>query len=194
MTSAPLPLAAAKADARRAAFARRREAHAALGPAPAPATGTLIQAIRDALPEGGVVSGFLPIRTEIDPRPAMAALHAEGVRICVPVVRGEGLALAFREWTPDAALEAGPFGAQVPAAGAWLTPEAVIAPLVAYDDARMRLGYGGGFYDRTLAALAEAAGAPVPAIGFAFSAQRSTVPLPSEATDRPLDRVVTELG
>ncbi len=79
----------------------------------------------------------------------------------------------------------------MPEAGEWLTPAALIVPLVAYDGALIRLGYGGGFYDRTLERLRAEAHAP--AIGFAYAAQRAEG-LPREATDQPLDAVVTEAG
>lgn len=178
-------LAQAKTEARRDAYARRKAAHAALGPAPRAATEALLALLADDPAQ--VVSAYLPIRTEIDPRPAMAALHLTGRRLCVPVIDGNGLPLRFREWTPDAALVDGPFGAAVPAEGAWLTPQLLIAPLVAFDDDLMRLGYGGGFYDRTMAGLPSAR-----AVGFAFAAQRSVTALPRESTDRALSAVVTE--
>jgi len=181
-----------KAAARRAAFARRRAAHAALAgsEAEAAACAALADEILAAAPR--VVSGYMPIRAEIDPIPAMTALAARGLRLCVPVIAGAGLPLRFREWTPQAEMTEGPFGACVPAAGDWLTPEALIVPLVAFDAALARLGYGGGFYDRTLAALR--ARGPVRAVGFAFAAQRADAPLPRERTDQPLDAVVTEQG
>lgn len=85
----------------------------------------------------------------------------------------------------------GPFGAQVPRAGVWVTPDVVIVPLVAFDRKGGRLGYGGGFYDRTLEGLR--AQAPVVAIGYAFAAQEAE-DLPLEPTDQPLDMIVTEAG
>jgi 5-formyltetrahydrofolate cyclo-ligase len=97
----------------------------------------------------------------------------------------------FREWTPGCALIEGPFKAMIPERGDWLTPEALIVPLVAFDAALNRLGYGGGFYDRTLAKLRAAA--PVEAIGFAFAGQELPR-VPADATDQPLDAVVTETG
>ncbi len=176
-----------KADLRRAAFAERKVAHAQAATAVPDATARLLREIGEA--RGRVISGYMPIRTELDPVPAMAALHAEGARICVPVIAGRGLPLDFREWRPGAPLEEGPFGAMVPAGGAWLVPEILIVPLVAFDRGLNRLGYGGGFYDRTLALLRRERG--VRAIGFAFAAQE--VPrLPAEPTDQALDAVVTE--
>ena len=86
---------------------------------------------------------------------------------------------------------AGVFGAAIPEVGDWMTPEIVIVPLVAFDRAGGRLGYGGGFYDRTLEGLRAAR--PTLAIGFAYAGQEAEG-LPLEATDQPLDMVVTEAG
>lgn len=135
-----------------------------------------------------MLAGYMPMRGEADPLPAMAA-HRGGV--CVPVIVARGAPLAFRAWTPDAAMVAGDFGALVPAEGAWCVPEVLIVPLLAFDGRGMRLGYGGGFYDRTLAGLR--AGGAVLAVGLAFGAQE--VPeVPTEPTDAPLDAVLTEAG
>jgi 5-formyltetrahydrofolate cyclo-ligase len=109
----------------------------------------------------------------------------------VPVITGKGLPLQFRLWEPDCAMIAGPFGAQVPATGDWMTPQILIVPLVAFSRTGGRLGYGGGFYDRTLESLR--ARGPVLAIGFAYAAQEDP-DLPLEPTDQPLDLIVTEQG
>ncbi len=176
-----------KADARAAAFARRAEAHGAVDPSPA--LDLLLAELTGA--GGNVVAGYMAMRTEIDPAPVMRRLHAEGARICVPVIEGKDQPLKFREWTPGCALEDGPFGAKVPAEGDWLEPDALIVPLVAFDARLNRLGYGGGFYDRTLEGLR--ARKPVAAIGFAYAAQEADA-LPLEPTDQPLNALVTEKG
>jgi len=181
------PIAEAKAAARLAAFARRKVAREALGPAPVAATEALLRAF--ARESAATVSAYMPIRTEIDPRPALAALHAEGRRLCLPVVEGPGRPLRFRAWAPGDTLVPGVFGAPAPAAGDWVTPEALIVPLAAYDSLGYRLGYGGGFYDRTLADLPGAR-----ALGFAYADQFAPEPLPREATDVPLAAIATEDG
>jgi 5-formyltetrahydrofolate cyclo-ligase len=137
---------------------------------------------------GRTLAGYMAMRTEIDPMPAMAAMAGEG-RVCVPVIAGKGKPLRFREWSPEADMSDGPFGARVPAAGDWLEPEVLIVPLVAFDRGGNRLGYGGGFYDRTLERLRAAR--PTLAIGFAWAAQEAEA-LPLEPTDQPLDMIVTE--
>jgi 5-formyltetrahydrofolate cyclo-ligase len=179
-----MTMAEVKAEARRAAMAQRAVAHAAgqQGQAAAHLAGVL------AGHAGRVLSGYMPMRTEIDPLPAMAG-HLGPV--CVPVIAGKGLPLRFREWHPGSEMVDGPFGARVPAAGDWLEPQVLIVPLLAFDAAGFRLGYGGGFYDRTLEGLR--ARGPVVAIGYAFGAQEAAE-VPREPTDQPLDLIVTEAG
>jgi len=176
---------ARKAAAREAAAVRRAEAPAHHRHAAAAALAARVGGL-----EGHVVSAYLPIRSEADPLPAMAAL-AERNRVCVPVIAGRGRPLSFREWRPGCRLVEGPFRVMIPEAGAVLAPDTLIVPLLAFDADLYRLGYGGGFYDRTLAALR--AGGPVHAIGFAYAAQE-TADLPLEPTDQPLDEIVTEAG
>ncbi|KAF0675403.1 5-formyltetrahydrofolate cyclo-ligase [Profundibacterium mesophilum] len=175
-----------KAALRAICAARRAEAHAA-APAGAgvAALGTLL-----ARQKGRVMSGYLPIRDEIDPRGAMA-LAVRHSAVGVPVIEAARRPLRFREWTPDAALVPGPFGVMIPQAGEWLVPEVLVLPLLAFDAQGNRLGYGGGYYDRTLAVLRRAG--PVIAIGFAYAAQQVDR-VPAEPTDQPLDMIVTEAG
>jgi 5-formyltetrahydrofolate cyclo-ligase len=109
----------------------------------------------------------------------------------VPVIVAAATPLKFREWGLGVAMVAGDFGALIPAEGAWVTPQVVIVPLLAFDARGFRLGYGGGFYDRTLQGLR--AKGPVLAIGFAFEAQEVDA-VPIDAFDQKLDLVVTEKG
>ncbi len=173
----------AKAEARAAAFARRAEAFAA---GQGQAAAILAEVLKAEA--GRVLSGYMPMRSEIDPLPAMAAHQGP---VCVPVIEGKGLPLRFRAWTPGARMVEGAFKALIPAEGDWLVPEVLIVPLLAFDARGYRLGYGGGFYDRTLAGLR--AQGPVLAIGFAFAAQE-VGDLPVDAFDQRLDAVVTERG
>lgn len=174
-----------KPAARKAAFAARAAADRQGMEA---ANRHLEAAIRAA--PGEIVSGYWPIRTEIDPRPAMEAL-ATTHTLCLPVVAGNGRPLIFRRWQPGAMLEEGAYGAAVPADPVEVTPSVLIVPLAAFDAAGYRLGYGGGFYDRTLETLRQTG--PVIAIGFAFGAQQVNA-VPREPTDQPLDLIVTETG
>jgi len=178
-----------KAIARTAGFERRKVAHAERGECASRATEHLVSYLAD---KGAklVISGYMPIRTEIDVLPAMEALHGAGHRICVPVIVRAGLPLSFREWTPDCAMVNGPFGAKVPESGDWLAPEVLIVPLVSFDMQGFRLGYGGGYYDRSLELLRKKK--PTLAVGYAYSGQMGVVPV--EATDQRLDAMVTEGG
>lgn len=172
----------AKAAARKAAILRRKAALAAGGSEAAAAR--LAQLL--APHAGKVLAGYMPMRSEIDPLPAMAGHRGP---VSVPVIAGKGLPLRFREWGPTSPMVAGEFGALIPQTGDWLVPEVLIVPLLAFDRRGFRLGYGGGFYDRTLEGLR--ARGPVTAIGFAFAAQE-LAEVPVEPTDQPLDLIVTE--
>ncbi|MFN3721419.1 MAG: 5-formyltetrahydrofolate cyclo-ligase [Paracoccaceae bacterium] len=172
-----------KTVARQAAFAARKAAFAA-------GQGQAAELLADVLGayRGAVLAGYMPMRTEIDPLPAMAAHQGP---VGVPVIIGRGTPLRFREWSPGSIMMAGDFGALIPEDGGWLEPEVLIVPLLAFDAGGYRLGYGGGFYDRTLERLR--ARGRVLAVGFAFAAQE-VVAVPVEATDQRLDMIVTEQG
>jgi 5-formyltetrahydrofolate cyclo-ligase len=178
-----IALTDAKAAARKVAFARRKAAFTA-------GQGQAAELLADVLAgfRGRALAGYMPMRTEIDPLPAMAAHQGP---VGVPVILAAATPLRFREWSPGCALMEGDFGAQIPVEGVWIDPEVVIVPLLAFDAAGYRLGYGGGFYDRTLEGLR--ARHHTIAIGFAFSAQEVSA-VPIEATDQPLDLIVTETG
>lgn len=180
-----MTLEAQKAAARKAAFARRKAAYETAAPA---ACGVLSELL--AGHRGVPLAGYVPIRTEIDPLAAMAEASAYGL-VGVPVIQGAAQPLQFSQWEPGIPLRDGPFGARVPMVDAWIVPQIVIVPLVAFDRRGGRLGYGGGFYDRTLEGLR--ARGPVLAVGFAFAAQEAEA-LPLEETDQPLDMIVTEAG
>jgi len=142
---------------------------------------------------GHTVAGYWPMGDELDPRPLMEALAHRGVHVALPAVAEREAPLTFRRWWPGQPLEPGPHGtAHPPEREQAVTPDILLVPLLAFDDAGYRLGYGGGYYDRTLAAL-EGCGHPVLAVGVAYSDQRDPT-LPREAHDRPLDWLVTESG
>ena len=172
-----------KAAARAEAFARRAEAFAQ-------GQGQAAEILADFLAphKGKVLSGYMPMRSEIDPLPAMAVHQGP---VGVPVIVAKAAPLRFREWSPGCKLVEGTFKALVPEEGAWLEPEVVIVPMLAWDRRGYRLGYGGGFYDRTLELLR--ARGPVLAVGFAFAAQEMAE-VPIDQFDQRLDAVVTEKG
>jgi 5-formyltetrahydrofolate cyclo-ligase len=136
-------------------------------------------------PPGAVVAGFWPLPGEIDIRPLLETLHGRGHEIVLPVTPARGEALTFRLWTPGAELVRERFGTVRPT-GAEKRPDCLFVPLLAFDRAGRRLGYGGGYYDRTLAALPGAV-----AIGCAFAAQE-VENVPVNPHDIPLHGVATE--
>ena len=173
----------AKAALRATMAARRSAAHAITDVASA--TARLLEAIGLT----GPVAAYWPMRSEIDPRAALVALHARGATLALPVVVARATPLGFRRWQPGAPLVPGGFGTQVPDVDDPVDPAVLIVPLLAFDRVGRRLGYGGGFYDRTLAALR--ARGPVRAVGFAYAAQE--VPdVPHTIDDQRLDLIVTE--
>jgi 5,10-methenyltetrahydrofolate synthetase len=139
---------------------------------------------------GTVLAGYWPIRGEPDLRAALAGLQAGGVTLALPVVETRAAPLVFRRWVPGERLLRGDWGIPVPAPGAdRLQPDIVLAPCLGWDDGCFRLGWGGGYFDRTLAVLA-----PRPlAIGVALAAARLPTIFP-QPHDIPLDLILTEDG
>jgi 5-formyltetrahydrofolate cyclo-ligase len=183
-------LAAEKRAMRAAAQVRREAAHAADSEAGERLAERFLDSHR--LPPGTAISGFWPKGSEIDLRPLLYRLHEHGHHCLLPVVLGRGRALGFRCWTPDTPLVEGVFGVATPGpTAAEGVPSFVICPLLAFDRRGYRLGYGGGFYDRTLRALRRAA--PVTAVGVGYAAQQVPV-VPHDDSDEPLDGIVTETG
>jgi 5-formyltetrahydrofolate cyclo-ligase len=190
-TDRPAPasgLDAAKRALRAEAAARRRAAIPGLADAGIGLRDNFLAALD--LPAGLVVSAYWPLSDEMDPRPLIHHLHAAGHPIGLPTVLGRGLPLAFRRWQPGIELEIGTFGVLTPPLGEpEIVPELLLVPLLAFDRAGYRLGYGGGFYDRTLEGLR--AGTEITAVGVAFALQE-VLAVPREATDQPLNWIVTE--
>jgi 5-formyltetrahydrofolate cyclo-ligase len=155
-----------------------------------PALGALVAAhvLRDCPPPAGaVVSGVWPLPGEIDLRPLLKELHARGHTVVLPVTPPRGQPLTFRRWRPGDVLVAERFGTMAPT-GETAVPDFLLVPLLAFDRRGYRLGYGGGYYDRTLAALPRRF-----ALGFGFAAQEVDA-VPVGPTDIRLDAVATERG
>ena len=177
-------LQAAKAAARKLARAKR----ASLANAEAPERLAEAMLAQHAPPKGAVIAGYWPMGDEMDPRPLMLALASRGHAMALPVTPPRGQPLAFRAWAPGAALRPGPMGTSEPAAGEELRPDVLLVPLLAFDRAGRRLGYGGGYYDRTLAALPGAK-----AIGIAYAGQEMPE-VPAGPQDMRLPLIATEAG
>jgi len=141
---------------------------------------------------GTIVSGFLPIRSEVDTRPLMAALADHGARLCLPVVV-DRQTIVFRELVRGAPLVPTGFGTVGPGAeAAVLAPQLMLVPLAAFDGRGNRIGYGAGYYDRAIGRLI-ADGFSPRVIGVAFDLQEIEA-VPTHDHDRPLDAVLTESG
>lgn len=139
---------------------------------------------------GELIAVYRAFRSELDPLDAMVELHRRGARLCLPVVIAAKAPLAFRTWEPGEPLEPGAFGVEVPAGGENCAPELAVVPVLAWDREGARLGYGGGYYDRTLGALRSTRRLRR-AVGFAYAAQE--VPrVPRDASDALLDALATE--
>jgi 5-formyltetrahydrofolate cyclo-ligase len=142
------------------------------------------------LPAGTVVSGYSPIRNEIDPTPLMLKLALAGARLALPVVNARGKSLVFRAWSPNDRLVLGSLGIPEPSpAAAELIPNIMLVPLAAFDRAGHRIGYGAGHYDHTFAQLRKSH--HVTGVGLAFAVQE-TPAIPALSHDVALDFVLTE--
>lgn len=182
----------AKRLARAAARARRDAAHAVLGPnTPALIAEHFLAAIR--LRGGSCVAGYSAMGSEADPFELLSRLSARGYPCALPRVAAKDKPLVFLRWNLSEELLPGAHGTREPQTGApECRPDIVLVPLLAFDPVGRRLGYGGGYYDRTLAAL-RSGGKDVLAVGVAFSAQEAQ-DLPEEEFDVRLDWIVTEKG
>lgn len=181
---------AAKADLRREAQSVRSALHLKGDEGDAAAAHFMAQV---APKPGQVVAAYWPIKRELDTLPLLEQLATSGARVVLPVVTKSSDTLLFRAWTPDQDLGAGAFGIPVPPDTAeLLVPDIVVIPLLAFDRRGTRLGYGGGYYDRTLALLQGQQ--LVQVIGYAYAEQMCLFPLPREGHDIPMDMVITPQG
>jgi 5-formyltetrahydrofolate cyclo-ligase len=184
----PISIEEAKAELRRAALARRD----ALPAAERQAAAEAIAARNFPLPvaPGMIVSGFMPLKSEINPLPLLRKLAGQGARLALPVIVGRGHPLIMRAWAFGAPLVAGVWGIREPGPEApAVDPDIVLVPLLAFDRAGYRIGYGAGYYDRTLAGLR--ARKPITAVGLAYALQE-VVKVPATPRDARLDLVLTE--
>ena len=141
---------------------------------------------------GPVVAGYLPIRDEIDPTPLMQRLEDAGAELCLPRVNDDGVAMTYRAWKFGDALEDRPFGLREPPAEAEVVhPTLILVPLLGFDNAGQRLGYGKGHYDRAIASLREMGRVFTCAV--AFHGQMIDA-VPAEPHDQLLDWAITEAG
>ena len=195
MQDTPSDPAAAKAELRQQAAIARKALVNADPEAPArlaAQSDIIMRMVQDERP-AGVVAAYMPIRSELSPLRLVAALVAQGIVTAMPETPSPGHPLIFRRWAPGDDLVDGPYGTSQPSPAALvMVPRVILAPMLAFDSACWRLGYGGGFYDRTLAGLRDA-GQRVTAIGIAFDGQLVDK-VPVGPFDMPLDAVLTPSG
>ena len=157
-------------------------AHAAL-------SASIVEHLRAVLAPPAVVAFCWPVKHEPDVRAIVELWATAGTRVVLPVVVAEEAPLAFREWTAATPMQPDRYGIPTPQAGDWLQPDLILLPLNGFDAAGYRLGYGGGYFDRTLATLS-----PRPlAVGVGFEINRLASIRP-ESHDQQLDWIVTEAG
>jgi 5-formyltetrahydrofolate cyclo-ligase len=195
MQDTPSDPAAAKAELRQQAAIARKALVNADPEAPArlaAQSDIIMRMVQDERP-AGVVAAYMPIRSELSPLRLVAALVAQGIVTAMPETPSPGHPLIFRRWAPGDDLVDGPYGTSQPSPAApVMVPRVILAPMLAFDSACWRLGYGGGFYDRTLAGFRDA-GQRVTAIGIAFDGQLVDK-VPVGPFDMPLDAVLTPSG
>jgi len=187
--------AAAKAELRTRASARRKQLMTSDPDAPArlAAQADIICTLARRRDPACIVAAYMPIRSELSPLRLVAALVAQGIVTAMPETPSPGNPLVFRRWGPGDDLVDGPYGtSQPPAAAPVVVPGVIMAPMLAFDTGCRRLGYGGGFYDRTLAGLRDG-GQTVTAIGIAFDGQLVDK-VPVGPHDIALDAVLTPSG
>ena len=190
MGSMPLrqPAPLTKQQLRTAALAAREALSAAERQAAADAMAA--RGLPFGIQSGAVVSGYVPIRSELDPTPLMLRLAAQGAQLALPVILARGHSLSFRAWSPGDRLTLGSLGIPEPQpAAAELVPDVMLVPLAAFDRAGHRIGYGGGYYDYTLSHLRKAK--HVIGAGLAFAVQETGL-VPALPHDEALDYVLTE--
>ncbi len=144
------------------------------------------RAITDRFARGVTVAAYLPIDSEADPAPLIAAARAAGATLALPHIDARSAPMRFLEWREETVLATGPFGLTQPADAPEIAPDIILTPLVAYDRTLHRLGQGAGFYDRAFARYPDAW-----RVGIAWSAQEVAA-VPTDPWDMPLHALLNE--
>ena len=139
-----------------------------------------------------VVAVYFPINSEFDTLELMKALFFAGKEVCLPVVVKKNHPLVFRKWTPETELAEKDFGIPIPSEEEEIIPDLIVSPLISYDKHGVRLGYGGGFYDRTIPHIRKKRS--VLYLGIAFPEQKSYVDIPQDNHDIVLDGIISSFG
>lgn len=185
-------IAAIKDTARKEASALRARFHTSTGPAQLEALSAHVLAALPKPSPGVIIAGYWPIGSELDTRLVLNDLARRGFALALPAVVAKGKPLAFRAWSPGDDLVDGQFNTKEPhPAAPVVTPDILLVPLLAFDKAGYRLGYGGGFYDRSIEGLRAAGNVTAFGLGYARQLVRA---VPHDAHDQILDGIITECG
>jgi len=141
------------------------------------------------LATGAIVAGYWPVKGELDVMPILRELLRKGHTCTLPHVTGEGAPLLFRQWDENMTMTTGKYGVHEPASNVTLMPDVILVPILAFDANGHRLGYGAGFYDRTLARLKKQKN--IRTIGLAYEMQLYGT-LPAEENDVKMDMIITD--
>ena len=185
-----------KRKARKEATSKRNDAHRLISTIAAERVAQNLSEFLEKDKRGrkiDIIGGYYPIKTELNLLPVIDRLLKIGKRACLPIIVKKNQPLVFREWDGKSQLDIGKYDVPIPVGSQKVEPDLLICPLLSYDIAGYRLGYGGGFYDRTIASF-ESKKKSVLVFGCGYSAQFSKRMLPVDQYDRKLDAIITEEG
>ena len=187
-----LSLTALKTVARKEAKIQRQIIHDRIGYEASQKVSVYIERFLKEHPKFSVIATYMPINTELDLGPAIMKLRRLGKKICLPVIISENSPLQFKGWNEGSKLVTGKFNVLVPVSEEIIEPDLIFCPMLSFDSNGFRLGYGGGFYDRTIDYLSKRK--TILTMGCGYSQQLSQKFLPIGKYDKSLDTVITERG
>ena len=187
-----LSLSALKTVARKEAKIQRQIIHDRIGYDSSQKVSVYIEGFLKKHTRISVIAAYLPINTELDLGPAIIKLRRLGKKICLPLIISEKSPLQFKVWNEGSKLVTGKFNVLVPVSEEIIEPDLIFCPMLSFDSKGFRLGYGGGFYDRTIDCLSKRKS--IFTMGCGYSQQLSQKLLPTGKYDKSLDTVVTERG
>ena len=185
-----------KREAREKAELQRKEVHEKIAVSASRKVASLLEKFlqKDKRADSiTTVAAYISIKTELNLQPSIESLIRLGKRVCLPIIVDQNQPLIFKEWDGKRKLIRGKFNVPVPTSRFSIEPDLLICPLLSYDSAGFRLGYGGGFYDRTIASL-QSKKKTVLTLGCGYSEQLSKKMLPINEYDKRLNAVITEKG
>ena len=187
-----MSLAEIKIVARKEAKINRRSIHEKIGFKASQQVSANIESFLRNHTKLNVIAAYMPINSELDLGPTIINLRALSKKICLPMVISQNSPLQFKVWNQGAKLVNGEFNVLLPVSGEIVEPDLILCPMLSFDAEGFRLGYGGGFYDRTIDYLSKRKS--IFTMGCGYSQQLSVKPIPKGKYDKSLDAAVTESG